>query len=111
MKAWFNVLVLGGAALAACGDNDPEGRQGSTANGATTGNGATNGPSTTATTGNATNGSGGATGAGGESGAGAGLQCSPVPSPGDPCGCPCCWVVDCLNTEECCAAFCGDCCG
>jgi hypothetical protein len=38
--------------------------------------------------------------------------------PRDPCGCPCCWAGDCLNTEEdCCGGFCrggddgGGCCG
>jgi hypothetical protein len=29
----------------------------------------------------------------------------------DPCGCPCCWTKDCLNTDEkCCGGFCGSCC-
>ncbi len=41
------------------------------------------------------------------------LACSAMPDPGDPCGCPCCWVATnadggrCLNTDSvCCAGFC-----
>jgi hypothetical protein len=26
--------------------------------------------------------------------------------PADPCGCPCCWALDCPNTEDCCSGFC-----
>ena len=62
-------------------------------------------------------GSAGATGADGglsdsdagafpEGGSAAPLECSAPPDPRDPCGCPCCWVTSCLNTESCCDAFC-----
>ena len=46
-------------------------------------------------------------GAGGESSSGDApeLQCSDTPDPNDTCGCPCCWALDCINTEECCAGF------
>ena len=50
---------------------------------------------------------------GGEGGAGSGeeLQCRLDSKgrghPNDPCGCPCCWAVDCLNTDVvCCTGFC-----
>jgi hypothetical protein len=34
------------------------------------------------------------------------LECSDPPDPSDPCGCPCCWAVDCVNTDDaCCAGF------
>ena len=63
---------------------------------------------------------GGAFNAGGSAGSGGGLQChidaKGYARSGDPCGCPCCWAMDCLNTDEtCCAGFCRaatlDCCG
>ena len=33
------------------------------------------------------------------------LTCSEQPSPGDPCGCPCCWGGG-LNTDDSCMSFC-----
>jgi hypothetical protein len=62
---------------------------------------------------------GGAFNAGDTAGSGGGLQChidaNGNARSGDPCGCPCCWAKDCLNTDEiCCAGFCKeplDCCG
>jgi predicted small secreted protein len=33
------------------------------------------------------------------------LHCSEPAAPDDTCGCPCCWVLDCINTDECCAGF------
>jgi hypothetical protein len=55
-------------------------------------------------------GSGGA-GSGGQGGSNGHLECH-IDSTGhgqlrDPCGCPCCWANDCLNTEvPCCVVFC-----
>lgn len=37
--------------------------------------------------------------------AGTTLTCSESPSPGDPCGCPCCWSGG-LNTDDSCMSFC-----
>jgi hypothetical protein len=38
------------------------------------------------------------------------LECRVDPNgrgdPEDPCGCPCCWALDCPNTEDCCSGFC-----
>jgi hypothetical protein len=69
------------------------------------------------------NASGAGTGGGspeaGSAGSAGALQCKLEPdgrgSPGNPCGCPCCWTKDCLNTDEvCCPGFCKqgplDCC-
>lgn len=106
----FHVLVLGGAAmgLAACGDAKEGGTGGSGAGSNEGGHGGAGGM----------NGQGGAAGMGGEGGnagggaggtagaGGSGLQCSLSANPADPCGCPCCWVDSCLNTEPCCATFC-----
>jgi hypothetical protein len=56
--------------------------------------------------------SGGASsGASGVGGSGGELQChvdsKGYGDPRDPCGCPCCWARDCLNTEvPCCGVFC-----
>ena len=36
----------------------------------------------------------------------AALKCSAMPSPGDPCGCPCCWATGFLNTSPQCKSFC-----
>jgi hypothetical protein len=51
---------------------------------------------------------GGSTGAG-ESSSGDDapeLACSDDPLPDDPCGCPCCWAIDCVNTDTaCCGGF------
>jgi hypothetical protein len=149
----FNVLVLGGAALAAaCSDNHgstgsavtPTGTAGSqgtsttdgTGGAATTSSGAggasagtggeggadsdgglaAGGGGTSSTGGAAGAGEGGAAGGGSggrgadassvggsaSMGADAALMCSKTPSASDPCGCPCCWVTNCLNTEACC---------
>jgi len=56
-------------------------------------------------------GAGGSGGSGAPGGIGGQLQCridaSGHGDPGDPCGCPCCWAKDCLNTDApCCAGFC-----
>jgi hypothetical protein len=57
--------------------------------------------------------SGGTAGAGGGGGSGGsdGLQCHlrehGLGTATDPCGCPCCWATDCLNTDSgCCIGFC-----
>jgi hypothetical protein len=122
----FNVLVLGGAAIGlggACGDDNDTGG-GTTGSSGSTGttassSGSGTGSGTTAGSGGAggttSAGTGGGGGAGGQSagsgGAGGALECPEVPGPDDPCGCPCCWVVDCLNTDGvCCATFCEDTC-
>ena len=34
------------------------------------------------------------------------LACSESPDPSDPCGCPCCWAVNFLNTDPACEGFC-----
>ncbi|WP_437282278.1 hypothetical protein WME90_17410 [Sorangium sp. So ce375] len=131
----FNVLILSGAAigLGACGDDGGEnaGNGGASATAGATSGGApgSGGAGDGATAGSggggesATEGSGGAGGGaaagsgGGESatagsggGDGAGgassLDCSAVPDPYDACGCTCCWMTGCLNTEPCCATFC-----
>ena len=34
-----------------------------------------------------------------------GLECSESASPDDTCGCPCCWVLNCINEDECCGVF------
>ncbi|WP_438021177.1 hypothetical protein WMF18_19820 [Sorangium sp. So ce315] len=132
----FNVLIVSGAAvgLAACSDDSSgSGAPGTT--GATSGSASSSGQGggsegtssgggegdggTAAGNGGAMAGSGGATagsgGAGASAGSGGGggtggassLDCSEQAAvPDDPCGCPCCWVTGCLNTEPCCAAFC-----
>jgi hypothetical protein len=33
------------------------------------------------------------------------LHCSTPADATDTCGCPCCWINDCINTDECCADF------
>ena len=62
---------------------------------------------------------GGMFNAGDTAGSGGGLLCH-IDAKGygrssDPCGCPCCWAKDCLNTDEiCCGGFCKglfNCCG
>ncbi len=118
----FNVVVLGGAALvSACSDEDDVASN--AAQGGTAGNGGAGTSSSSSTTG-AGGGTGpfeagvqgGAAGAGGETpidagakddgrSAESGLACSPTPNPSDPCGCPCCWVANCINTDACCKAF------
>lgn len=129
----FHVLVLGGAAIAACSDGKPDDTaedDGGVTNGAGgSGSGAT---VTSASTGGGTTGSGGSAGAGGIGGSGTGdggtaggaaggggdePTCSDPASPTDPCGCPCCWA-NCPNTDEaCCGGFCASgndgagCCG
>lgn len=143
----FNVLVLGGAALGAgCSSKADEPARSPAAEGGGAASaasgaageavaGANDGGSGAAGAGasepqaggsdaggaGTESGAGGAAGAGGASSqAGAGgspLVCSETPSPSDACGCPCCWVGNCANTEPCCASFCsaGDdgngCCG
>ena len=118
----FNVLVLGGAAIGlggACGDDTGGGTTG------TSGGSTSSGDGTTAGVGGGGNGGGGTTGIGGggagtgggggqtagSGGAGGGLNCPDPAGPDDPCGCPCCWVTDCLNTDaDCCAGFCEESC-
>jgi hypothetical protein len=116
----FNVLVLGGAALAitACrgdsGDKTGDGTAGSTSAGGASSGGASSGGASSggASSGGMSSGgssSGGAAGsvstggsAGEASGGSAGSgpnDCELVPKH---CGCPCCWVGDCLEGEECC---------
>jgi hypothetical protein len=108
----FNVLVLGGAALAGCGDDEEGGAGDTRSAGQGAAGPAGNGPATgnaAATSG--AGGQGGSTEQGpGGAGVGGAPVCSEPASPTDPCGCPCCWVLDCLNTEECCTGWCGSCC-
>jgi len=117
----FNVLVLGGAAIAAsCSDDKGPAAETGTAQGGTGGASATvqgsGGADTSgsSTGGSGTGGTGGAesdasaqAGSGGTGGAAttdAELKCSVHPAPNDSCGCPCCWG-NCLNIEPCCEAF------
>lgn len=115
----FHVLVLGGAALGlgACGDakEGGAGGDGGAAGSDNGGNGGFggaggqgNGGAAGMSSGNGGNGGSAGNGAGGAAGAGGGsnLVCTTPASPGDACGCPCCWADNCLNTEECCAGFC-----
>jgi hypothetical protein len=159
---WFNVLVLGGAAIVgACKSGDAEdagtreagdgGTSATSAGGAGVSSSAAAGLSSNAGTGGASEagasplgggagavgvdgGSGGNSGsapvgagassggvdgtadssdsgAGGGAGSEAQLTCR-VDTMGfgsskDPCGCPCCWARDCLNTDTiCCGGFC-----
>ena len=130
----FNVLVLGGVAAAAgCGSEESD-RAHSPSNDAGTGgtggeidadSGSDAGGASGGAAGAAGGASGGAAGAaGGASGGAAGaagghgnLECSEAAQPSDACGCPCCWISDCLNSEPCCSGFCADgdhgkgCCG
>jgi hypothetical protein len=123
----FNVLVLGGAALVTgCSDEGGDavgqtagsgGDAPSTSTPGAGGAGTSNSSSTTGTGGGASQSEAGAQGgagrgggepqsdAGSHDGGGSGdstLVCSPTPSASDPCGCPCCWVSNCINTDECC---------
>jgi len=41
----------------------------------------------------------------GSSSGGEPLECSEPLSSDDPCGCPCCWIVECINTEPCCGVW------
>jgi hypothetical protein len=111
----------GGAGASASGGSQVGGTAGSsespagsggTAGGGTGGGGAAGGGT----------GGGGAGAAAGSGGTGTVLECRLDDmgrgNPRDPCGCPCCWATDCLNTDDgCCAGFClgGDegkgCCG
>jgi hypothetical protein len=55
--------------------------------------------------------SGGAEAGASSGGAGEPLECrirdNGLGNARDPCGCPCCWAKDCLNTDElCCVGFC-----
>ncbi len=112
LKKLFNVLVIGSATLTsgcgATGGNSGSGGGGGTA---TAGGGAAGG----AAGGSAGGSSGGAGGgvAGGSAGGTAGgavLNCPPDPAPPDAkCGCNCCWVTNCINTAQCCAAFSAQC--
>lgn len=92
LEKLFNVVVMGGAALglAACSHEAD-------------GNSAVGMTSATSEDGGATDAS--PTPASGDAGD-AGLACSNPASPTDPCGCPCCWAMNCLNTEPCCVGFC-----
>lgn len=113
----FNVLVLGGASLGlACGETG----SGSTGGGGEDGSGGA--PTNPQGTGGGSETSAGLGGSGGAGDVGSTstttvstgsmLMCSPIPDPGDPCGCPCCWVDNCSNEDaDCCAGFCeGTCC-
>jgi hypothetical protein len=125
----FNVLVLGGAALAlapaSCDERNSEeggssGDSGESEDGET-GPGESGESSSSTTGGDQTDESGSESGDGTtESGDGTSegtgdateSETGDVMCMGDPfaCGCPCCWVADCVNTEDCCAGWCGECC-
>ncbi|MFP6687308.1 MAG: hypothetical protein VB934_21490 [Polyangiaceae bacterium] len=117
----FHVLVLGGAALGAggCADEQPDGTSGagggsSSATQASTGSGDQGAGGMTAGQGGAAQST--ASGAGGSGAGGSGatvassgagpLTCSDTAEASDACGCPCCWMDNCLNTEPCCGGFC-----
>ena len=125
---WFNVLVLGGAAmaLAGCPEEEPDdaGSGGATAGSgsesASTGgsNAGVGGSETTAAGGSTSTSSTPTSGAGGETSSGPGPGaggmnvggglpdgCSTPPDPSDPCGCPCCWAEAPNDGPEC-TAFC-----
>ncbi|MCH9686603.1 MAG: hypothetical protein K0V04_34540 [Deltaproteobacteria bacterium] len=127
----FNVVVLQGALLVGgCDDGPPDEpvSNGLTSTGpvsASTGEPAEMGsstgtadPGTTAGSGHgSTSGSdgGSTTGEPGQSegpggSTGPAVECSDPPDVEDPCGCPCCWINECVNTEPCCADF-GSCAG
>jgi hypothetical protein len=96
MNRFFNVLVLGGAALSAvgCGGQDDDtgsGQAGSTSAGGSSSGGASSGGAS----------SGGAAGSVASGGTAGGGQCEVITQ----CGCPCCWVADCNTDDECCAAW------
>jgi hypothetical protein len=110
----FNLLVVGGSALAlmpGCSDgggSEPaETGGGAGAESAGSAGSASGGSAGSASGGNAGSASGGVAGGdvGGAAGSAGAAQCPP-----DACGCACCWVTDCLDTEPCCAGWCGDCC-
>ena len=108
------------------GSADSAGRAGaddgaaSNANGGGSDAGGTSGDTGSGSTGgmNAAGIAGGGTfSAGDTAGSGGGLLCH-IDATGfgrssDPCGCPCCWAKDCLNTDKiCCGGFCKvNCCG
>lgn len=91
-ERWFNVLVLGGAALGlGCSGAEEDPREAEPQAGGSAGKG----------------GSGGTSGSGGGAGLPVAPECSqPDALPSDACGCPCCWVMGCSNDEECCGGFC-----
>jgi len=104
MDRWFKVLVLGGAAMtfSAC-----TGGGGGDDGGGGTNDGTDGGISPDA----GGNDSGVVFDAGEMDDAGmvadsGALMCSAPADPGDPCGCPCCWAVDFLNTDPECGSFC-----
>lgn len=117
----FNALVLEGALLAAACDVEPEPGAPPEATGdetdapvETTTTGSGDGATSDATS----SGSEGSTGGEGSTGegttggssesegsTGAPLECSDPPNAADPCGCPCCWILECVNTEECCEGW------
>lgn len=114
----FNVLVLGGAAFGAgCSGSvtNPSGT--SAAGGSDGGDGGSAGGATSASSGGTSPvgsaGNGGIAASGGTSAGAAdaaALGCH-IDSLGygklsDPCGCPCCWARDCLNTDDRCVGFC-----
>ena len=129
----FNALVLGGAAIGmGCSeDASPVDERPSESNAGGRGDGGSGAGAVGGTAGSgsgSTGGSGeladasgtpGRAGGGGEPGEAdaASGECSAIPTPSDPCGCPCCWVDNCMNDEPCCESFCaaGDddkgCCG
>ena len=112
----FHVLVLGGAALGAggCADEKPDdtpgaGGSSSTGTQASAGSGDQGAGGMTAGQGGAAQSTASGAGGSGETVASSGagpLTCSDTPDPGDACGCPCCWMDNCLNTEPCCESFC-----
>jgi hypothetical protein len=111
----FNVLVLGGAAIAAsCGDDKSGAAETGTAQGGAGGaaQGGAGGAAMQGGAGGAADdagvqaGNGGGSDAGGSTVTEGGLACPTPSSPTDPCGCPCCWVANnCINTDKCCEAF------
>jgi hypothetical protein len=109
MKRWFGALVLGGAALSACTEGDgPEeaaGGKGAEDPVGPGGFGGDQGPGGAASA-SGGNGPQGGGSEGGSPSAGGSTDCPVTREPNAACGCPCCWVSDCLNDEPCCSAFC-----
>jgi hypothetical protein len=99
---WFKVLVLGGAALSlgACtgGDGDGGGGGGDGADGGNAPGGGSSDAGIVLDAGDLDD-----AGMLADSGV---LMCSMPADPADPCGCPCCWAVEFLNTDPECGAFC-----
>lgn len=102
MEKWFKVLVLNGAAMAMTACTGGAGDDGGGGGGADGGPDRDAGPQPDS---GVVFDAGEIDDAGMVADSGA-LMCSVPADPGDPCGCPCCWMADFLNTDPECDAFC-----